>query len=164
MQTMVSFLSNIASSFISSVKCIKYGIMIAIPINLLSAIFQKYIYSDFEFLIFLSILVLADTLLSILYHFINKSISSSGFSKFVIKLIAYCVLLILVHVLTNFTINGDKQEIFEWSDSVIYISLIIRESISIVEKLEMLKPGIVPPFITKRLKKFDDETGNYIGN
>ena len=60
------------------------------------------------------------------------------------KLIIYSALLIVSHVLGNFTVEGGNIESYTWFKSVVCNALIIRESISIVENTSKLYPNLVP--------------------
>jgi phage-related holin len=128
------------------------------------SIIEKYLFSDWEFLIFLFILVGLDTVTGIWKHYKLKTISSSGFSGFFTKVIVYCVFLIVVHVMGNFTDNKIALAALDWVEQVAYGSLIVRESISIIENLGVIHPGLIPTAILKRLKQYDSSDGQFTTN
>lgn len=102
------------------------------------------------------ILIVIDTLVSWVYHIKNRDFSSKGFAMIITKLIIYSALLIVSHVLGNFTIEGGSIESYAWFKSIICNALIIRESISIVENSSKLCPNLVPSRIKKYLADFDE--------
>lgn len=120
-------------------------------------IIEKYIFSDWEFLIFLFILVALDTITGIWKHYKLQTISSSGFSGFFTKVIVYCLFLIVIHILGNFTDNKISLAALEWVEQVAYGALIVRESISIIENLGVIHPGLIPASVLKRLKQYDSQ-------
>lgn len=133
-----------------------WPLFLATPLAPIVDLFEKYVFSDWEFVRFLIILIAIDTLLSWGYHlFIERDFSSKGFSQIFMKLIVYSILLILAHVMSSYRVNGEPSTTLIWMRSLICTALIIRESISIVEKLVKLNPKLVPSFILKYLKEFD---------
>lgn len=116
----------------------------------------RYIFDDKEFIISMAVLIIIDTVLSLIYHFKVKTISSSGFSKFFLKIIIYSAFLIVIHTGTHLNIKGDAIGLLGWLDSFGYTAIFVREALSIIEKAEKLRPGTIPVWITKRLKSFDD--------
>jgi toxin secretion/phage lysis holin len=126
-------------------------------------ILEKYVFSDVDFLISLGIVIAMDTVLGFWKHWKSKTVSSQGFSKFISKFVIYGFALVLTHTLTNFTINGVPNSLFGWIDTVIYSAIMVREAISIFENIGAINNNILPSFILKRLKQFD-EKGNFMGN
>lgn len=118
-------------------------------------LFNKYFFADWQFLGWLGVLIGIDTVLSFTIHFKSRTLSSNGFSKLFVKLIIYSCFLILTHVITNFKVGGAANDIFSWFDSMAYSAIIIREAISILEKMAVLSPGLIPDWILSKLKGFD---------
>lgn len=137
----------------------KAFIAVALPLTFLTHIFEKYVFNDWQFLIALVVVVAVDTLLGLVYHFKSGTISNEGFSKLFIKFILYSCVLILSHVLVSFKINGSENVFFNWVDDALYSAIMLREAISILEKTARISPGLLPKWILKRLKQFD-ESGN----
>lgn len=119
-------------------------------------VIEKYVFADWQFLIFLLILVGIDTALGLVHAFNKSQLDSNGFGQVIKKLTIYFILLILSHVLVHFTVDGHENVLFSWFNTAVYSSLMTREAISIVTNLGKLYPGLVPPFIVKRLKDFDE--------
>ena len=119
------------------------------------ALIQTYIFADWEFMKFLMVLVAIDTLLSLYRHFIAKTVNSKQFATIIPKLIGYFLLLILSHVIVNFTVKGEQNSLFAWFQTFCYSAIIVRESLSILEHFSLLFPSIVPKSILNRLRTID---------
>lgn len=116
---------------------------------------ERYIFSDWQFLIFLLVLIGMDTTLGVYRSWQKKSLSSQDFSRLFAKLVLYLLLLVLTHVLVSFTISGAQNVLFGWFSSVAYAGIMIRESLSIMENITAINPNILPGWVMDRLKGFD---------
>lgn len=58
-----------------------FPIFLSLPLSFVSttAFIEEYIFSDWEFLKYLMILIIVDTIISWVYHLKNKDFSSKGF-------------------------------------------------------------------------------------
>lgn len=117
----------------------------------------EYIFSDWQFAAFLITLIAIDTFVSVLRHWQLRTVSSLGFAKLFLKVIVYSCFLITIHVLTNFTVSGEREMFFTWIDDFAYSAIIVREAISILENISLLYPGLIPAWIVKRLERFNRE-------
>lgn len=133
-----------------------YPVVLSIPISGITILFEKYIFSDWEFLKFLVIFMTIDTLISWWYHINKRSFSSKGFSRVFTKIIVYFVLLIIAHGFATHTVGGEIVEPLKWFRTFICTALLVREGISILENLNKIMPGIIPDKITKYLRDFDE--------
>lgn len=133
-----------------------YPLLVAIPLTPIVDWIEKYIFKDWEFLKYLVVLIAIDTVISWLYHFMHKDFSSKGFGMILIKLIIYSSLLVVGHVLGSYTIDGQTTTTFTWFRTLICTSLLVRETISIVENVGKINPNLVPLWIRKYLKDFDE--------
>lgn len=116
---------------------------------------ETYVFSDWQFIMFLIILVAGDTVLGLMKAWKHCEIQSKGFGQVLYKLFAYCSVLIVTHVLTHYKVHGNESLIFLWFDDFAYGAIVLRESISILENISIIYPGIVPNLILKRLKNFN---------
>ncbi|MEI7585571.1 phage holin family protein [Runella sp.] len=114
-----------------------------------------YLFDDWQLLASLLIITHIDTILGVWLATIRKQISSKGFSGYFIKHIVYMLLLIAFHVLTNLKIKGKPVVFFFWINNAFCVAILVRELISIVEKVGAIKPDLIPPWILSYLKKFD---------
>lgn len=134
--------------------------LISIPVSPVLDWLEKYFWNDWEFLRWLMILIIIDTVTSIWYHFRHRDLSSNGFARLPMKLIVYGLLLIVANILCSFTIQGETQSTYTLFRTVVCNALIIREGTSICENLMKLYPQYVSPKIRKYLNKFNSETGD----
>lgn len=123
----------------------------ASPIVLL---FEKYVFSDWQFITYLAILITLDTTLGVFLAWRKKNISSEAFSKIFLKVIVYCSFLIVTHIVTHFQ-EDNKSNIWLWFDSLAYSAIVARESLSILEKCSLILPGAFPSWLIARLQYFD---------
>lgn len=133
-----------------------YPLLFAIPISPLVNWFEKYVFHDWEFVKYLVVLIIIDTLISWVYHIREKDFSSKGFGMILVKLFSYTALLSLGHILSSYTIQSNEVTTFTWINSLICTSLLIREGISIVENISKLNPNLVPTWLRKFLQDFDE--------
>lgn len=124
------------------------------------SIFETYLFDDWQFLAFLCILVLIDTITGFWKAFKYKKIQSAAFGRLFEKIAVYAISLVTIHALSEFPKTDTAQVIFGWIEHLGYAAFMVRESISIFENLGAIRPNMIPPFILRRLKNFD-ETGEF---
>lgn len=129
------------------------------PLTILARFVETYIYSDWNFLLSLTILMVIDSALGFLNAWKQSNVSGEGFGKFFLKLALYGCLLITIHVIVSFNIAGKHPEVLDWLDDCLLTAMIVRESLSIFHTVALLRPGMVPKWILKRLENFDSDTG-----
>ena len=117
--------------------------------------FECYIFDDWQFLMFMLILIIVDSILGFWRALKINSVSSKGFGMIFKKLFIYMALLILSHVLVNFKIEGKPSLIFMWFDDLVYSAILLRESISILENVANIYPNAVSKLILEKLKDFE---------
>lgn len=105
-------------------------------------------------------LIVLDTLLSLLSHWISKDVSSEGFGMIAKKLIVYSAVMILSHVLANYSVDGSAITTLQWFRTFSCSFLMVREALSIVEKIEAVLPGFFPESIINHLKNFNNNNNN----
>lgn len=133
-----------------------YPLLLAIPTSPIVDWTEKYIFKDWEFVKYLIVLIVIDTAMSWTYHIIHKDFSSKGFGMIFIKLLIYASLLIVAHVLGSYTIDGQQSNTFTWFRSLMCTALLVREAISIIENVGKINPELVPLWVRKYLKDFDE--------
>ena len=119
--------------------------------------FETYIYEDWGFLKFLLVLVVVDTLLGLYRAIRQKNLSSKAWGMVLDKVISYTSILIMIHVLSFFTVGGKVVEAFTWIKVIAYSMLMVKEGISILENVGAINSRLVPKWILKKLKEFDEE-------
>lgn len=133
------------------------SLMIASIFAGLKVTIDKYIYSDWEFAGFLVTLVVVDSVLGFYKAWKSKSISSRAFGRVMEKVLLYSCALIAGHVVTVvFSSKPLMAGIFEWFNNLLLAGIVVRESLSIFENIAEIKPGLLPAWLMKRFRLFDD--------
>ncbi|UOR06744.1 phage holin family protein [Hymenobacter aerilatus] len=123
---------------------------------------EKYLFKDWQFLGFLSVLIMVDTFTAVGYAWHMGTLSSRAFSRLFKKLLIYMGLLIMAHVMSSFTVNGQPNFLFQHFNWLIFISIMVREALSIVENIGAMEPSLVPPWVRRRLAALN-ESGPSLG-
>lgn len=157
----INYISNMIHQKLVFMKYIFVNLLIVatswitVALAVIIYIVDKYIFADWQFVFFLLVLISIDTFLGMVKALmIDKSFSSIGFSKLFLKCIVYSCYLITVHVLTHFTVDGEKNIAFSWIDDFAFSSIIAREAFSIIENIGLIYPKLVPDIIRRYLMKF----------
>lgn len=136
--------------------------MIALPITPFIELFEKYVFGDWEFVKYLVVLVVIDTILGFSKHYIKHDISSKAYGMIAKKIVSYSIVMIVAHVVATFRVGGEQIESLVWFRYFACSALMVREAISIIESLEVISPGFIPKSIARRLSEFDSNTGKPI--
>jgi toxin secretion/phage lysis holin len=118
---------------------------------------EKYLFNDWNFLAYLGVLIVVDTVFGVQHHWVQHTISSRAFSRLFTKCIIYMGLLVLTHVLTTFQVHGKPQVLFSWFDTFMYSCMMAREGLSILEHIAGIEPRLVPRALLKRLALISNE-------
>lgn len=135
----------------------------ALPLSLFLDLFERYVFKDWVFLIYLIVLVFIDSILGLAKAWRKNKVSSSGWKMIFTKLIMYFAVLILSHVIANFSVAGNSVVIFQWMQTFICCAIVVREAISILENVGEVYPNLLPKWILAKLRDFD-ETGKIKDN
>ena len=136
--------------------------MIALPITPFIELFEKYVFGDWEFVKYLVVLVVIDTILGFSKHYIKHDISSKAYGMIAKKIVSYSIVMIVANVVATFRVGGEQIESLVWFRYFACSALMVREAISIIENLEVISPGFIPKSIVRRLSEFDSNTGKPI--
>ena len=136
--------------------------MIALPITPFIELFEKYVFGDWEFVKYLVVLVVIDTILGFSKHYIKHDISSKAYGMIAKKIVSYSIVMIVAHVVATFRVGGEQIESLVWFRYFACSALMVREAISIIENLEVISPGFIPKSIVRRLSELDSHTGKPI--
>ena len=153
-------LIDLHHGLVSQIEPIKFKLPIigALIFTPLIEVFGKYLFSDWEFLIFLTLLIVLDTITGFVKALKRGQVSSEGFTGIILKVFVYGVFVIILHILQSFSDKPLVISTFDWIGTGGYAAVMVRESISIIENLGAIKPNLIPTWILKKLKDFD-ETG-----
>jgi len=114
---------------------------------------QKFIYNDWNFLVWLLVLMFLDLFTGITKAVRNRTaVTSTGLRNTVIKVFQYGVFLIVIHVLIHFQIDGKEVGVLSYADEAGYTFLIVIEAKSIFENLQVLNPRVDFSGIIDKLK------------
>ena len=80
--------------------------MIALPITPFIELFEKYVFGDWEFVKYLVVLVVIDTILGFSKHYIKHDISSKAYGMIAKKIVSYSIVMIVAHVVATFRVGG----------------------------------------------------------
>lgn len=141
-------------------KNIKLVCIITLPVNGFLNFFRTYVFADWEFVKWLVVLMVVDTLLGFVKHWLAKDVSSKAYGMIGRKLLVYTSIMILAHVFSRFTIQDELVTTLNWFGTFCCTALMVREGLSIVENVEAILPGFFPKSIITRLRDFDSKTGD----
>lgn len=114
---------------------------------------EKYIFSDWNFIVYILIAMIFDILTALIKVYIKEGgnhITSKGLRQSVVKAIQYFVFLITIHWITNIHVQGERIEIYDWIIPVAYTFLMVIEIRSIWENLTGMGNGFdLSEFIKK---------------
>ncbi|MCA8831965.1 bacteriophage holin [Hymenobacter pini] len=118
---------------------------------------RQYLFDDWQFLGFLMVLIVVDTITGVFRSWRQRQVSSRAFSRIFTKVLIYLALLVLAHVMTNFTVHGKVNVLFQWFDTFIYSAMMAREALSLLENLAGIEPTLIPKALLKRLAQFSED-------
>lgn len=133
----------------------KYGLMTAIVVFV-----ERYIFSDWPFLIFLSVLVVLDTVLGFGYAVSQSEVNPRKFGSILVKIVVYGSVLVVGHVIENFEVSSIQIPGGVYFKITIYASVVVLEGLSIFRNLGKIDKDLVPKFLIKRFEGFN-ETGDF---
>jgi phage-related holin len=133
--------------------------VVALPVTGLLEMFERYVYADWEFLRFLFILFALDTVAGVWWQAKRRNLSSRGFGRIFVKLTIYGMLLVMAHVFDSFTVHGERVPLSDWFGNFICTALLVKEAFSIVEKLDLIYPGVIPKGLRERFRGLTEGDG-----
>ena len=139
-------------------KDVRMITLLTVPVTPILGAIDKYIFGDWEFVKFLVVVMVLDTVLGFVKHWIRKDVSSKAWGMIGRKVIVYATVLVLAHVLCNFKIGDKVVDSFIWFRYFACSALMVREAISIIENVEEISPGFFPTWVIKKLNGFNNET------
>ena len=135
------------------------SLLVGFTFATLAAFFEKYVFDDWEFAVFLCVAIFIDTLTGAYAALKLNKISSHRFRKMFEKVLIYAAVIFVAHGLQNFSTKDQTKWVFDWIEQGVYSALLVAEFLSIIENADKIRPGMIPTFISKRLKQYN-ETGN----
>lgn len=101
---------------------------------------EKYLFSDWQFLKWLLILMVLDFISGVIAAWIrpDDKVSSLKMRSSVVKTVQYGIFVIVMHVLSHFQIEGVEINFYDWITSGAYVFLIGVEGKSILENVQKM--------------------------
>lgn len=155
-------LAKIADLVVDVFHKSKYAILF-IPIF---TFIERYIFSDWEFLIWLVIAIIWDTALGLGYALWKREVSAKKMAGILAKIVVYGSVLWIGHAVASVEMKGSKIPGGEYFTILCYAAIFILECISILRNTGKINSKFVPKFILKRLEGFN-ENGDFkelVGN
>jgi phage-related holin len=123
---------------------------------LLGQLFEKYIFSDWDFIGFLMVAIIIDTITGYYAAWAKGHVTSFRFRSMCEKLFYYFIALVVVHVLTAHSVDGHSNPVFTaafpYFKGLIYIVLLGAEVLSIDENSAKIGRGFLPTMVRKKIK------------
>lgn len=113
---------------------------------------NMFIFSDWFFVFHLFIVITMDTILGVLLAIKTHKFSSWGFGKVFTKIVIYFIILIATHNATAYFHSTNVKFLIELIDSTIYAAIMVREYLSLLEKMPALGIWTPPKWILKRMQ------------
>lgn len=121
---------------------------------------ERYVFSDWPFLIFLIILISLDTLLAVGHALHRWTFSPRKLSGILVKFVVYGSVLVIGHVIENVEVSEKNIPGGIYFKMVVYAAIIFIEATSCLKNLGKINKNLVPLFILKRFEEFN-ETGDF---
>lgn len=138
-----------------------WAILLTVQVTLLQFV-EKYLFSDLGYMKWLGIAMLVDLITGVTKVWKEegmKAVTSKGFRDSVSKAVQYGAFIIITHVLTNYEINGQRQNAeLAWINTLAYKFLLCIEVKSVYENIIRINPKL--DFVGFVL----DKIGSYLKN
>lgn len=124
------------------------------------AFIERYVFADWEFLIFFAVLVALDTLLGTVFAIQQRCLSPRKYGSVLVKIIVYGSILIFGHIISHIEISDQRIPGGFAFTFLCYAGMVGVEGISILRNAGKINKKLVPLFILKRLEGFN-ESGDF---
>jgi hypothetical protein len=138
-------------------KPVDVYLMIGCFISPIIIFLQKYVFDDWHFVLNMLIVIFIDTCFGFIWAYKRGRINSHDFGKVLSKVLTYMLLLVAVHNVSHFQVNGKVNVFLTWLDSVVYATIMAREMLSIFEKTALLGYFKPPKWIIGRLSMLNEQ-------
>lgn len=119
-----------------------FFVLLSLIFAFFKSFFLKYVFDDFEFANFLLWAIILDTVLGVFLAIRRKDIDTDAFGKMAEKIVIYAIILSFGHLVSNYTIDGQRELTFIMVKNTLYSGMIIREGISIMSMAGRRYPGL----------------------
>ncbi|WP_299755298.1 phage holin family protein [uncultured Pontibacter sp.] len=125
-------------------------------------VFNKYVFSDWDFVPFLAVAITIDTLTGVYVNAKLGRIHSFRMRSLFEKLQMYVVGLIIIHGLASHLVDGSPNQLVQlivpFGKGAFYFYMLACEAISVEENLQRIGKGYLPKWIKTKLMDYK-ETG-----
>jgi hypothetical protein len=121
---------------------------------------ERYVFSDWPFLVFLITLIALDTCLAVGHALYKWTFSPGRLAGVLVKFVVYGSVLVVGHVIENVEVSAQNIPGGTYFKMVIYSAVLLVESTSCFKNLGKINKNLVPLFILKRFEDFN-ETGDF---
>lgn len=127
---------------------------VSMSLGLVKTFVSTYVFSDWKFAAFLFVVVGFDTALGVLKAIREKSLDTKGIGLFLEKIVLYCAVLAVGHVLVNYKIAGMSGQDLGYIRNTLYSAMLFREVLSILKHGASKYPGMFSQ-VLKYFKGYD---------
>jgi phage-related holin len=144
-------------------KLLTILLLFSISLDPVFSIFEIYVFNDWNFVGFMMVLLILDTITGILAAWKQRRIHSFKMRMIWEKIGYYALALIVIHIMSSYQVDGKHNQVFEmivpYFKAVMYLILIGTEALSIDENAKKIwGKGFFPKWITSRMLEYN-ETG-----
>lgn len=136
---------------------LKISLLVSIPIATAQAFMDKYVFDHSGWIQAIGILVIFDTITGIWKSLKLSKFSSYKFGAVLIKTVIYAMVVFVLGGL--YRVENETTQLIA---TLGYTAIAAREFLSLVENVEIIRPGTFPKWLITRLDQFDKE-GKHIG-
>lgn len=136
---------------------LKITFAVSFALTSAQALLDHYVFNHSQWVQAIALAVIADTITGVWKSWKIKVFNSYKFGAVFTKAIVYAIIVFVLGGLEKV-----DSEIVTGIAQLGYAAILIREVVSLAENVEIIRPGTLPSWFTKRLKDFDD-SGNYTG-
>jgi len=137
----------------------RYALNTPIPYMVGNCVYyiRTFVFEDWVFAGHLLVIISLDTILGVWAALKKKNFSSVGFGRLFPKLLIYLVLLIATHNATFFFKSQGADFLIKMLDSTVYAAIVVREYISLLEKIAILGVWTPPKWLFEKMKIWYEE-------
>ena len=124
----------------------------------LKTLFGEYIFDDVKFLVGIGCLMITDGISGAAVASIRKEFKLTLlFKKTIKKVGSYALFIFGVSILLKIKVGDQQAGWVQWLDDYLYMGVALAEFWSIVQKVDIINPGLIPERLKKYIKDSTDK-------